>query len=326
MPPIQFRHYLTPAILLLLSACSSENDPPLDPTMDAGFFQNQTFSMDSINRDYHLYLPENRNQASIVFIMHGNSGSSDQVVGLEGTKAPHRLWLDIAERENLILVVPNGLPGNDGNRGWNDCRNDAPTIPDSDDVAFISALIDTVQSEYSGGLSPVFFVGTSNGGHMTMRLAEEIPEKLTAVATLVASKPVNTECADASVVLPILIMNGTEDPLVPFEGGSIASNRGEVYSTPDMVAYWVNRNLASVNPIEEAIADIDPDDESTITRSTYTNSSGDAVVEYYEVRGGGHTEPSIAERYGRLFKLIVGTQNGDIEMAEVVWEFFDSVN
>jgi len=41
-----------------------------------------------------------------------------------------------------------------------------------------------------------------------------------------------------------------------------------------------------------------------------------------EVVGGGHTEPSIAERYSNLFLLVVGNQNGDFEMAEEVWGFF----
>jgi polyhydroxybutyrate depolymerase len=42
----------------------------------------------------------------------------------------------------------------------------------------------------------------------------------------------------------------------------------------------------------------------------------------YEVRGGGHTEPSLTEHNRRLYKRIVGPQNRDIEMAEEVWSFF----
>jgi len=46
-------------------------------------------------------------------------------------------------------------------------------------------------------------------------------------------------------------------------------------------------------------------------------------VVLYEVRGGGHTEPGLRERYGRLYRLIVGPQNHDTEMAEEVWRFFN---
>ena len=38
--------------------------------------------------------------------------------------------------------------------------------------------------------------------------------------------------------------------------------------------------------------------------------------------GAGHTEPSISEQYSGIYEAIVGIQNHDIEMAEIVWEFF----
>jgi poly(3-hydroxybutyrate) depolymerase len=82
------------------------------------------------------------------------------------------------------------------------------------------------------------------------------------------------------VALPILFMNGTEDPLVPYDGGSIPTNDSVVLSTQ-------------------------------------------VTVEHYEVVGGGHTEPSVAQRYGPIYKAIVGSQNGDIEMADEVWSFFE---
>ena len=42
----------------------------------------------------------------------------------------------------------------------------------------------------------------------------------------------------------------------------------------------------------------------------------------YKIGGGGHTEPSIKERYSGPFELQVGLQNNDIEMADEVWQFF----
>jgi len=47
---------------------------------------------------------------------------------------------------------------------------------------------------------------------------------------------------------------------------------------------------------------------------------------HYEVVNGGHTEPSIQERYSNLYKLIVGNQNGDIEMAQEIWGFFRALS
>jgi len=117
-------------------------------------------------------------------------------------------------------------------------------------------------------------------------------------------------------------MNGTEDPLVPYEGGQIASNRGLVLSTDASVDYWVNRNGTDIVPIVENLPDTNPNDESTIEKSTYPNGDNNTEVVLYKVIGGGHTEPSLEERFGPIYLAIVGVQNGDVEMAHEIWDFF----
>jgi len=42
----------------------------------------------------------------------------------------------------------------------------------------------------------------------------------------------------------------------------------------------------------------------------------------YRVEGGGHIEPSRRERYTFVWTSFAGTQNGDIESAEEIWQFF----
>jgi len=173
-------------ITFLLSSCGGEDEPPQDSPRASTLSVNQSITVSNTERDYHLYLPADAQSAPIVVLLHGNGGSSDQVIGLEGTKAPHKVWLDIAERENIVLLVPNGSLGPNDKRGWNDCRNDAPTNPASDDVEFLSELIDFVKGQYGSSEAKVFLAGTSNGGLMSMRLAEAIPERLSAIAVIVA--------------------------------------------------------------------------------------------------------------------------------------------
>lgn len=309
-------------VAILLIGCNS--NPTLDQAHESALLKNQSIRVIDQERQYHLYLPDDPGTAPIILLLHGNGGSHDQILGLNGTKAPHQVWLDIALQENIILVVPNGAVGPNGKRGWNDCRNDAPTNPDSDDVRFISELIEFVQNNYGSSTSSVFSVGTSNGGLMSMRLAAEIPDMIEAIAFIVASRPVNSECVEPASPMSVLIMNGTDDPILPYGGGQIVSNRGEIYSTTETVNYWTNRNQTQTTPTVIDVPDLDSDDNSTVNRYSYSNGTNDTVVEHYEVVNGGHTEPSIIERYGNLFKLVVGNQNGDIEMATEVWEFFRS--
>lgn len=312
-------------VFILLSCGNSKKEPTLDPVHENRLLQNQSIAVSDETRNYHLYLPENPGDASIVFLLHGNGGSSNQILGLTGAKAPFKIWVDIALQENIILVVPDGSLGSNDKQGWNDCRNDARTNPVSDDVLFINNLINFVQSSYGTSTMNVFVAGISNGALMAMRLADEIPEKLNAIAIIVASKPVNSECTDSDIPVPVLVMNGTSDPILPFNGGQIQSNRGEVFSTSETINYWINRNQTDLTPNETVIADIDQNDNSSAKHYSYINGTNNSVVEYYELTNGGHTEPSIEERYSNLFKLLVGNQNGDIEMALEVWKFFKSI-
>lgn len=321
---MKFTHLII-SMIFLLSACGGKNASSLDPVHENALLESQSFSVSNVERQYHLYLPADPETASIVILLHGNGGSSDQILGLTGAKAPHKVWLNVAQEENIILVIPNGSLGPNDKRGWNDCRNDAPTNPDLDDVDFLSELISFVKRRYGSNEAKVFSVGTSNGGHMAMRLAMAIPEKLDAIAFIVASKPVNSECAESTVPLSVLMMNGTDDPILPYDGGQIGSDRGEVLSAVKTINYWTNRNQSDATPIETGIADNDPDDDSTIKRYSYRNGTANTIVEHYEVIGGGHTEPSIAQRYSGLFKLVVGNQNGDIEMATEILNFFKSL-
>jgi len=310
------------ALATVLSRCSKSEGPPPPEIDGTGWQADQTIDIAGTSREYHLYLPENSTNAPVVFLLHGNRSNNNEIMGFGGQKAPYKIWETIAQEENLILVVPNGTDGSNGHRGWNDCRSDSSGNPDSNDVQFINNLIDFVLSEYEANASKVFTVGTSNGGHLSMRLAQEMPNKLTAFAAIVASNPVNSHCANSTVPISALFINGTEDPINPYEGGEMLGNRGTVNSAQETIAYWVNRNQTDTTPQITDFADTDTSDKCTVKRHLYSNGTNKTQVAFYEVIGGGHTEPSIAERYSNAFKLIVKEQNGDIEMANEVWDFF----
>ena len=152
-------------------------------------------------------------------MLHGHGGSSNQSIGLNLTKAPQKVWLNLAEDNDFIVIAPNGVIGPDGKRGWNDCRSDDISNPDTDDVKFINELINKIQQEFNHNDKRVYVSGVSNGASMSIRLAQEIPEKITAFASIVSQMPVNSECVDSNVPISALFMNGTDDPFVPYVGG-----------------------------------------------------------------------------------------------------------
>jgi polyhydroxybutyrate depolymerase len=306
------------SFLLLVCVAHGCKDDRMRP--ETGLLRNQVITVGGVQRNYHLYVPDNHRNAPVVFLFHGNGGSSDDLLGLSGVKAPYKVWMEIARNEQLVLVVPNGTLGSQNSRGWNDCRTDAPRTPQVDDVQLIVDLLDFLAERYAVNEARVFAVGTSNGGHFAIRLAKEIPGRITAFAAVLAANAVNSACAEEPTPVSALFMNGTSDTIMPYEGGN--SGNGEVFSTDISVAYWVHRNGTYATPVVTEIPDINASDGSTVTRFLYPGGTGGAEVALVKVQQGGHTEPSIAERYSAVWLSIVGPQNGDLEMANEIWNFF----
>ena len=304
-------------LLLLTLGCSKKE---ISPEIEKGLLKNQNINIGGIDRNYHIFIPNNPTNAPVVFLFHGNGGSYDDMLGLTGVKAPYKVWLDIAIQENLIIVVPNGTLSSLNTRGWNDCRNDAPRTPTINDVQFIVNLLDFIKAKYNSNDLKVFAVGTSNGGHFANRLAQEIPERITAFASVVAANAANSECSDATTKVSALFMNGTDDPILPYDGG--ITENGEVVSTENTISYWITRNATVTTPLITNFPDINSNDGSSVTKFLYKNGGNGTEVVLFKVNNGGHTEPSKVERYNSIFLLAVGKQNGDIEMANEIWNFF----
>ncbi len=197
---------------------------------------------------------------------------------------------------------------------------------DADDVHFISVLIDKITSSYNINPDKIYVSGTSNGGLMALRLAVESPEKIAAVAAIAAAMPDQSECGAPSMPVSILFMNGTADAHLPYTGGTVgdppSADHGSVFSTEQSVNIWTTLDQTDTTPVIGNFPDLDINDGGTVTKYSYLNGTGGTEVILYKINGGGHSAPSILERYSPLFETYFGKQNHDIEMVNEVWNFF----
>ena len=307
-------------LLVFLFSCR-ENDLPQE--IEKGLLRNKIINIEGEEREYHLFLPKNLSNCSVVFLLHGNGGSSDDVIGDTGVKSPFKVWLTLAAENNLIVIIPNGNKGSSDRRGWNDCREETNENPTSNDVLFLNNLLTVIQTTYNTNSKKTFVVGMSNGGFMAIRLTQEIPQKITAFASITAPMPVNSKCINSTIPVSALFMNGTDDPIIPYNGGQMAFDRGEVFSANATINYWIERNGSSNQPIFTDFTDSNTNDNCRAESYLYKNSGTlNNQVMLYKILNGGHTEPSKVERYNSFFLNIVGNQNGDIEMSEEIWNFF----
>jgi len=302
-------------ISMTLLGCNSSGIIPSDAEdLNSGWHETSIEHGD-MSRVFRFYIPESISEnAEVVILLHGGTQSMDKLFrpNAGGTQE----WQQIAEEEGFLLMVPNGTNNNTGsptgdNQSWNDCRPQTQGNPDADDAGFIVSMLDWAAGRFAHesitlNLNRVFATGASNGGMMTYRLATEYPDKFIAGGAFIANLPDPTECAEATTPVPMIIVNGTEDPFMLYEGGSIIGGRGEVLSSESTRDYWIEVNQAdSSNPIITEFEDLDPDDGSVVICEYYSSASDGADVHYCKVDGGGHTMPSINHP-------TIGRQNRDV--------------
>jgi polyhydroxybutyrate depolymerase len=216
-----------------------------------------------VARKYRVHVPAALAGApqALVFVLHGGGGLGLDVSNLGAH--PLSVFRSVADREGFVVVYPGGLPASDGEAGWDDCRADNLVASGADDVGFLAALVEQVRGAYGLGASRVFMAGGSNGAMMTHAFGINRPDLLAAAATSsgsLAANPKTGPCATGpSSPLPMMIVHGTADPQMPWEGGCVANlggncSRGRVVSAQATRDRWLAANgLASSMPVQQVV-------------------------------------------------------------------------
>ncbi len=272
-------------------------------------------------RNYIVHLPpKEKMNASVplLFHLHGGGGTAKGTAGLTFGR-----FNELADRDGFIVVYPNAI-----NKNWNDGRKLEDVIAwkeDIDDVGFITAIVDKLKQKYKIDSKRIFTTGMSNGGFMTSRLLCDRADIFSGGAILTASlsKDYMPKC-DPEKPVAVMVMNGTEDPLVPYDGGLIKvfrKTRGEIVSTDEIVDFWKDKNGCTVKKNTVALPDSTADDTTVIVEE-YSNCQDRGALVLYTIKGGGHTWPGGKQYLGERW---IGKTNRDIVACDVIWEFFKTL-
>ncbi len=269
-------------------------------------------------RSWIAYLPmKPALHPALVIVLHSSMGSGQQARAMYGYDFDL-----LADQHGFIAVYPQGFEGH-----WNDCKRHGPYAAkreNIDDLGFLHALTEQLARDHHVDPARIYVTGVSNGGSMTLCLALQTPDFARAYAVVAASMPApeNLVATPSGTPVSILFMNGTDDPINPWQGGDVVlwpvlANRGPVLSTPASVDYF--RGLAGLdgNPKATRFPDLDLSDGSTVEASVWA-ASGRHSVALYAVNGGGHLVPHPALHGMRL----LGNSNRDIHAANEIWNFF----
>jgi len=245
-------------------------------------------------------------------VLHGSDGDADRV-----RKATGYGFERLADQHRFAVVYPEAYEGN-----WNACNvkgDYSANVLDIDDVGFLTALADRLIKEYGIDTNRVFAAGISRGGSMTYRLALEAPSRFRAVAAVAANVPApqNFKCKPVRGATSVMIMNGTEDPLNPFEGGEVGLlgmyHRGPVISSGNSAGYLARRAGIATPPQRNR--------EKTASGVGVEISlwrTGPVEIELVAIIGGGHGIPQPWSQHARLLGPSPAEPNGP----EMIWDFF----
>lgn len=271
--------------------------------------------MGELKRTYLTYTPQGLTPgAPLVVVMHGSGQSSSQM-----RRATGYGFERLADEHGFAVVYPDGYEGY-----WNACNivgDYSANKLNIEDVGFLTGMIDNLTSEIGVDRDRVFAVGLSRGGHMAFRLALEAPSRFRAVAAVAANVPMpeNFKCKPAEQgTSSVLIMNGTKDPLNPFNGGEVKLfgllRRGKVRSSRESGQYFADLNDITGAPETK---ETEVTAEAHIEKVLWRNDSK-VEVELMAIHGGGHGMPQPYSRYPRLLGPTPKEPNGPA----VIWAFF----
>lgn len=193
-----------------------------------------------------------------------------------------------------------------------------------DDLGFLKALIADLSHNYNIDQSRIYATGISNGAHMSEQLALKMSDQIAAVALVGYSmlKTVSQTPHPANPV-SVLIMTGTKDPLVPWQGGERTFFGGRKIGTtitvPETIGYWVAANKCSSIPMVSDELDNNPQDGTRIRKEVYGNGKTGTEVVLYAIEDGGHTWPG-GKQY--LPERLIGKTSRDLDANEIIWSFF----
>ena len=288
-------------------------------TGNARAMDRHTLRHDDIQREFWVQEAQNDGtRHPLILLLHGGTRDVDSMLRNSRFEA-------VARRNNAVLIAPQAY-----NNLWNDQRTIYYTgaTPDTDDVGFLAKLIDFAVTNYGVDPDKVLVTGASNGGMMTYRMMCERPDKLTAAAPIIATMLIEPETyCPPQRKLPLMMMTGTADPLVPYRGGT-ATSQG-VTAEPRLPAmataeYWAKYNGCSTAVQTSGLKDRNERDDSTVEVTRFMGCPDHNKVVLYTIRGGGHTLPTYFPRLGALLaEAILGETNRDIDLAETVWSFFE---
>ena len=245
--------------------------------------------------------------APLLMMLHGHGASAFI------TEALFRLAPSM-NAAGVIYVMPEGLVNEVDNRYWN-ATDACCDFFDSevDDVGYLTGMVDTLKTMYNIDANRVFFMGHSNGGFMSYRMACERADMIAGIISVAGSTFLDPQACNPSEPVNVLQIHGTQDNTVPFEG------TGNYPGALGSVLQWLDYNNCEAEPVETTGLDLDAFaegvDTTIISYEEGCPQGGSGAL--WQIDGGGHSPVPTDQFHKELVKFIeTHPKSGAFEASE----------
>lgn len=260
--------------------------------------------VDGEKRYYRMYVPDLPSTNEKIPLLLALHQFSDTARGMEKLTK----FNEIADKEKFIVVYPQGR--------WRTWKTEP--LP-NEDTRFLDVLIEEICSKYPVDRNRIYATGASAGGMMIQAYACH-SNILAGIAPVMGSmlKKYGEERSPVKKI-SVLIIHGTLDPVVPYNGGETNAGPGRrVYfmSAEENARWWAQKYDCTVTPENKKLPDSNNTDEFYSELIYYPCEPSVALL---KIHGGGHTWAGNRNWYP---KFIVGPTAPEPKISPLIWNFF----
>ena len=230
----------------------------------------------------------------------------------------------LGQKDGFVAVFPNGT----GSPVHWDTTDRPPHNPD---LAFVSAMLNQLESTQCIDMSRVYASGLSDGSFMVSLVACTMSGRFAAIGA-VSGLQLPKPCPTTRRV-PVIAFHGTADPILYFNGGIgtatlnriLGGGSGSSSTTtttppvklhgagyPATVQAWAVKDGCNPRSSDIRLA-------SQIILRSYACPAG-ASVRFYIILGGGHAWPG--STFSQAISSVTGFTTFQINATDLMWAFF----
>lgn len=257
--------------------------------------------VDGHDRTYLLERPPTKVPAPTIVALHGAYGSAKGMAQLTDLTR-------LGPRSGFVTVFPQSqaevwnrfLPGQESPAARELFRRfDRPPA----DIAFLRQIVADLVRQGISDPARVFLVGFSNGGFMTLAMYCTEPQLFAGFGLIASSMPeMMGETCNPAQQRPVVVVNGTADTVVPYDGGYVARLREgdphafRVWSTDRLESFLQRRSDCKGTPLRERA----PGRGGGAVETTRSRQCAGGAIDVHRVVGATHGTVASAVSTGQI--------------------------